>query len=300
MTASLTNSTIKQYESSLRYWWFFCQKENFNPYSADEQTILRCLTRKFSDGANYSSLNTMRSAIALINNQSNSDSNLLQRFFKGIYKLRTPAPRYNFTWDVSIVLDTLANRNPIESLDLRQLSLKLTMLLALRSSFRMQSIALIKTDNIKFNNQGVEIKIDELIKTSRPGAPLPYAWFPFFREKPQLCIAQTLLHYLEKTKLIRKDCKNLLLSFKEPHKPIGSQTISRWLKMIMEEAGVDEVFKLYSTRHASTSKASQADLDINSIKNAAGWSQRTSTLAKFYNKPIKRTSENFAKAVFSN
>lgn len=140
------------------------------------------------------------------------------------------------------------------------------MLLALGLAFRIQSISLIKINNIKSCKQGVDIRIHDLIKTSRPGSTQPCTWFPFFDEKPQICIARTLVYYLEKTRTIRRNSKNLLISFKEPHNPIGRQTISRW--------------------HASTSKASQAGLDINSIKKAAGWSERSSTFAKFYNRPV--------------
>ena len=49
-------------------------------------------------------LNTQRSAIVLINNRDTSGSTLINRFFKGAFKLRHTAPKYASTWDVGNVL----------------------------------------------------------------------------------------------------------------------------------------------------------------------------------------------------
>ena len=190
----------------------------------------------------------------------------------------------------------LESWGPTTSLDLRHLTLKLAMLLALGSAFRAQSISLIKLDNLTISRRGVEIRIKDLIKTSRPGADHPHAIFNFF-ENEGLCIARTLLHYLEVTKNIRGETKRLLISFKKPHGEIGVQTISRWLKIVLKESGIDEEFTAHSTRHAATSKAATKGLDINVIKNAAGWSENSQTFSRFYNRPIKSLNNNFAESI---
>lgn len=138
MIASLTESSAKQYNSVLKHWWSFYQQWILNPFRADEEAILQCLTSRFSEGANYSTLNTLRSAIFLINDQQQfSNSCIVQRFFKGIYKLCPPTPRYESTWYVDTVFDKLEEWSPFESLDLRKLSLKAAMLSALGSAFRV-------------------------------------------------------------------------------------------------------------------------------------------------------------------
>lgn len=271
-----------------------------DPFVAGEDIILKCLTKKFSEEAAYGSLNSLRSAISLINNGKTSESPLLQRFMKGVFKLRPTKPKYATTWDVGVVLEKLESWSPSDSLDLQELSLKLVMLLALGSAFRVQSLSLIKLKNIKSLKNGVEIKIEDLVKTSRPGAEQPYAFFPFFKNKISLCVATTILHYIDRTKDIREGVEDLLISFKKPHKKVGTQTISRWLKTVMKEAGIEEHYSAHSTRHASTSKAFSKGIDLNTIKNAAGWSEKSSVFAKFYNKPVKYLENNFAEAVLSN
>ena len=68
--------------------------------------------------------------------------------------------------------------------------------------------------------------------------------------------------------------ENFLLSQKKPHKPIGTQTLALWIKRCLDESGVDiKKFQAHSTRHASTSTAKRAGVNIDCIRNAAGWSQ---------------------------
>lgn len=145
--------------------------------------MLSCLTKKFSEGAAYGTSNTMRSAIAFISLEELSDSNLLKRFFKGGFKLKPPAPRYDSIWDPGIMLELIKSWGPTKELDLRRLTFKVTMFLALYSAFRIQSLSLIKLNNIKCLISGIEIRITSLIKTFRPGAKQPYAFFHFFTIK---------------------------------------------------------------------------------------------------------------------
>lgn len=199
LVSSIAESTVKQYNTALKYWWTFCLNKRKDPYAADEETIICCLTLKFDEGACYGTLNTLRSAIALINNNVLSDTQLMKRFFKGVFKLRPIKTKYSSTWDVSLVLDLLESWGSLQELSLEKLSYKTVMLLALASAFRVQSLALIKLNNLKKLKNGVEIKILDLIKTSKPGANQPYAFFPYFKDRPLVCVASTLLHYCEKT-----------------------------------------------------------------------------------------------------
>lgn len=251
------------------------------------KSILSCLSKKYEEVAAFGTLNTMRSAISLIISEDISGSPILLRFFKGIYHLRPSTPRYNSTWDVDVVLRTLEDWGPSEQLDLRKLTLKLTMLLALGSAFRVQSLALINFKLIRINEEGVEIRVKDRIKTTRPGAKQPYVYFPLF-ENEKLCIARTISCYVTKTKEFRDNKINLLLSFTPRHHEVGPQTISRWLKAVLKEAGISE-----------ESKALVKGMNIQSIKETAGWSNKSMVFPKFYNRPIKKTEKNFAQVVLS-
>lgn len=73
---------------------------------------------------------------------------------------------------------------------------------------------------------------------------------------PRLCVVTTFHEYLTRTSLVRGAHNQLLLSYVKPYGPVSRDTVSRWVKYVLQSSGIDvSVFKPYSTRSASTSKA---------------------------------------------
>ncbi|KAB0794472.1 hypothetical protein PPYR_11311 [Photinus pyralis] len=173
------------------------------------------------------------------------------------------------------------------------------MLLALVTAHRAQTFSLIELPNIDILDNKVEIRITKLIKTSAPGRPQPLLVLPFFREHPMLCAAKTLIIYLRQTEPLRGDIKSLFISFQRPHRAVGSETISRWIKCV-SKSGIDvNQFSGHSSRHAATSKAFKKGVPLEIIRNTAGWTKSSEVFAKFYNKQIIESEHTFASAVLN-
>ena len=101
-----------------------------------------------------------------------------------------------------------------------------------------------------------------------------------------LCVVHVLEEYLARTEKIRKSSK-LFVSLVKPHKEVTKQTISRWLKCILEKAGIDvKKFCCHSTRGASVSKAKAKNVPIDEILKVGGW-KRQSTFTQFYDIKIQ-------------
>lgn len=83
-----------------------------------------------------------------------------------MFKLKPYKPKYDRTWDVSLVLDEIENWFPLNELNLTKLSYKLVMLLAPVTGHRVQTLSLISSEAIIFSSKGVEINVEALIKTS--------------------------------------------------------------------------------------------------------------------------------------
>lgn len=213
---------------------------------------------------------------------------------KGIFRVKPPKPRYEKTWDISPVLEKVAAWFPLEDLSFKDLTKKLLILLALVSAQRLQTLAAISLPEIKKSSSGFEIKVSALLKTSRPGAPNPYFQFRFF-EKPELCVANTLDHYLRVTHDIRGEEERLFLTVNKPHRAASKETLSRWIRQILSECGIDDSFGAHSTRHASTSTAWRNGASFDIIRSAAGWSQNSKVFLQFYNRPIQ--DNNYASFV---
>ena len=91
---------------------------------------------------------------------------LIGKFFKGVFNRRPALPRNNVTWDADVVLNFPKTWAPAKRLCLRQLTLKVTVLLLLLSGQRGQTIWLLDTCNITISKNEVRWRIGDLIKTS--------------------------------------------------------------------------------------------------------------------------------------
>ena len=103
-----------------------------------------------------------------------------------------------------------------------------------------------------------------------------------------LCVYTQLKEHLQKTKLLRGTETKLFLSHAKPHHRASLDTISRWIRSVMAEAGVDvTTFEPLSTRAAAALKAKNASFPVKEILETADWSSER-TLDRYYNKPFQK------------
>ena len=88
----------------------------------------------------------------------------IARFMKGIFNLRPPVPRYQFTWDVKQVLSYLSSHFPLRSLNLKMLTQKLVTLLALCTAQRAQTLVSLKIDEMIIQGDHVSFSISSIQK----------------------------------------------------------------------------------------------------------------------------------------
>lgn len=298
MLASISENTMKQYSTTYKLWWQFCLEKNINTFEAPLSAVIGFLVELFNKGASYGTINSHRSALSLLLGNNVGSDERIKRLLKGIYRKKPTRPKYNTTWDPKTVLDYVSKWYPNSDLNLAKISKKLSILLALCTSHRVQTFSLIKTTNITRSASGIKITIPDMIKTSAPNRDQPVLFLPYFVDNPSICPARTLDDYLNVTIGLRPEgTDSLLLTYKKPYKKASSQTISRWIKQTLEESGVNvTIFSAHSTRHASTSAAASAGVCIDTIRKTAGWSTSSMTFARFYNRPV--TDEgNFARSV---
>ena len=124
-------------------------------------------------------------------------------------------------------------------------------------------------------------------KTRTPGKDV-VIFFPALKDNVQLCPVACLREYIKKTEKLRNHSgvsKPLFLTTQKPYSPVSSTSIGRWLKLTLQDAGIDtSVFKALSTRGASSSPARQSGVSVKDILAAADWS-REKTFNHFYHRP---------------
>ncbi|XP_029181542.2 uncharacterized protein LOC114949304 [Acropora millepora] len=238
----------------------------------------------------YSALNTARSALSCvisIDMVPVGQHPLVCRFVKGAFERKLPSRKYYAIWDVRQVLNFLKTMSPNSSLSLMELSLKLSMLLALVSIQRKKTLLQLNINNeyLKKSDEEFVFILSRHVKQSRPNYSIPPVIIPRYTLDTDICPYVCLEDYIERTKSLRHD-DVLLISTIKPHRAISSQTLARWIKTVLQLAGVDiDMFKPHSSRHAASIAAYQASVPLDEILQRAGWSN-ANTFKRFYYKHV--------------
>ena len=207
---------------------------------------------------------------------------------RGVFQERPALPRYQNTWDVSTVLECIKMWDPVDTISLKLLTFKITMLLMLLSGQRIQTIHLIDIDHVEFRKTVVVIRIPGLIKQTRPGFHMQEITLSEFVKDKRLCVVTVLKMYLKRTEGLRDGHRKLLISYMAPFQPVTKTSVGRWVKNVMKLSGIDtKIFLPHSVRSAAVSKAK---VPITTILKTAGWSKEC-TFRKFYQKPVNNTAD---------
>ncbi len=300
--ASWRGSTQKRYEGPWKLWSSWCIKRQKCPFSAPVNDILAFLAEQFNNRhLAYRTIAVYKACISQLHDPIEGRQvgtlPLVSRFMKGIFELRPPQPKLCSIWPVSKVLSHFAELEPLDSLSLKALTLKLIILLALTSAARAHELAALNLTSALIKQDTCEVTIPIHVKNARPNHPPRRMVFTKYNENSAICVVRCLNHYLTRTKDLRRG-NHLLISYVKPHQEIGSQTVSRWLCAAIQQAGVEMSFKGHSTRAAATSKAADSGIPLELVLEAADWSS-AGTFEKHYHKQTASQGK-FAQSVLSS
>ena len=300
LMASWREGTKKRYEGPWRLWTSWCVSRNQCPFSATVAEVLQFLTEQFhTRKLSYRTVGVYKSCISQlhdpIDGQPLGTLPLLSRFMKGVFELRPPTPKICVTWSVGTLLEHLKNMEPNENLSLKELTLKTTILLPLTSSARAHELAALHLDYVSQKENGWEFVIPKHVKNYRPNHPARKIYLPSLPENQKICVIESLKQYVNRTARICK-AQYLLVSYTSPHSAIGSQAVSRWIRTVLSNAGIDAQYTGHSTRAAATSMAADSGVPLEDIIAAADWSSAT-TFERFYHKAISK--DKFVKSILA-
>ena len=177
---------------------------------------------------------------------------------------------------------------------------KLAALLALTSPKRSSDLKLLDLRFMRILPEGVEFKLPGLTKTS---SEVSSVFFAKYVDCDDLCVLRCLQCYILRTSTFRplpdpETLSQLLISYHRPHGPVKSCSIARWIKSVLDSAGIDTgIFKAHSTRSASTTKARSNGVPLDEVVKMADWSG-TSTFKRFYYRPT--FNDAYTRAVLSS
>ena len=135
---------------------------------------------------------------------------------------------------------------PLDEINLKELTLKLVMLIALTTGQKCQTLTFldISEQYMQKNDKCFNFALTGYLKQDKPGQVFGNICLYKYPVR-ELCVYETLNYYISTTEKLRNSTK-LLVSF---------ITIGRWIKIVLEQADIDtERVSGRSTRCASTSK----------------------------------------------
>ncbi|XP_064631964.1 uncharacterized protein LOC135490622 [Lineus longissimus] len=283
------------YDSYLRKWESFCLRHGCDQRHPSVSKVLDFLLQLYKTGLGHSALNCARSALSTIiifpGNVPCGQHKRVCQFLQGVFNERPSLPRYTVTWDINLVLLYLEK---VDTSSIKELSQKTVTLLALLTGQRLHTLHKLKRENLKFSVGVCSFYVDSLLKTTKPGRHRKAIVLKEFTDRPDLCIVDTLRHYVSRTDDACTDGA-LFISYVKPNKAVSRDTLSRWVSCSLRDSGVDITsFSPHSCRSASTSKMKAIGVPIDDVLHCGGWAN-AKTFAKFYDRPVN-TSDNDANA----
>lgn len=119
--------------------------------------------------------------------------------------------------------------------------MKTAALIALCTTYRIQTISKIKIENILNLGNRLKILISDILKTSAAFVKQPKLVIPFFSENPDISVATAVLLYIRKTQRLRGGISELFITNRKPFTAVSAQTLSRWInKTILNRSGSDK------------------------------------------------------------
>ena len=284
--------TKSSYQSAWRKWSSWARGRSISPFQANIAQIGNFLSAMFREGKAYSTINGYRSAISAfhphINKQPVGENPDIRAIMTGIFNKNPPVPKYASFWDVETVLTYIRAMGENAGLLLRDLGMKLAVLLALTTAGRSSDLGRLDTAFMNDLGERIVFFVREPTKTRKAGSPPSKVEVCSFEDEilsPLACLNE----YLRRTIALRSTTKSkLFLASVTPYNPVKSCTIAGWIKTILERAGIDTgVWTAHSTRGASTSKVASMGLSLDVVLTTACW-KRVGTFKKFYKKPIEK------------
>ena len=300
LQSSWRQTTQKRYEGPWKLWSSWCLQRNLDPFSAAVVDVLAFLAEQFNmRGLACRTISVYKACFSQIHNavegQQLGNLSIVSRFMKGVFQLKPAVPKTCSTWSVGPVLQYLSSLEPLEKLSIKDLTFKLTMLVALASAARVHEIAALDCGSVIKKTDCWEFVLTSHVKNSRPNHPNRRLYLSRYVNNPSICVLRCLEHYTLRTASHRQ-YQQLFLSYIRPFKPVGSQTIARWICSVLGLAGVDSAYTAHSTRSSSTSAAVEHGLPIEEVLKAADWASAR-TFEKHYHKQIGKN--NFASTVLT-
>ena len=311
-------STLALYQAKWAQFCSWCRQRKTDPLSSTIPIIADFfLFLREDKNLSCTAIKGYRSALAQVfihRGLDISSSPEISMLFRNFEQSIPPRTISQPKWDLNIVLQSLTRPpfEPINSISLRNLTLKTVFLLALATAKRVSEIhglSYLVAWSADYSSATLEFTPDFVAKTQVPGDPstaykpitIPALSNMLGQDELDnlLCPLRALKTYLSKTAAARPKCLRLFVSsvatFK--HKSVTKNTISFWIRTVIKNAynsvQKDDLLlwkiSAHEVRALATSLLFKHNHSLKDVMAAASW-KSNSTFVSFY---LRDTNHKF-------
>lgn len=315
-------STRSLYDRKWKIFEAWCIKEGVFPFNCSLSVVLSFLQNLIDKGRAFSTVKVYLAAISAchigFNGKTLGQHPLICRFMKGARRLLPVSRPISPSWDLSVVLQALTEHpfEPLGGIEMKMLSLKTVLLLALTTAKRVSDIHALSVhsscmrfspDNLRVSLRPNPAFIPKVVGACSQAELDAFQPPPHTSSEEQrlhnLCPVRALSSYVERTRSFRQG-DQLFVSWAKPHRgrPVSKQRLSHWIVEAISTAyssaglQVPVGLRAHSTRGLATSWAYFRGVSIQDICAAASWSSPL-TFARFYRLDV--TSRGLSHSVLS-
>ncbi len=292
----------------------WCSSHREDPRKSPIRVVLSFLQQGLVRRLSPSTLKVYVAAIAAnhdpVNGKSLGKHDLIIRFLRGARILNSPRPPSIPSWDLSLVLTALQQGpfEPLQTVELKFLSMKTLLLLALASIKRVGDLHAFSVDDscLEFGPADSQV-----ILRPRPGYVPKVPTTPFrdqvvsLQALPSeeadpalalLCPVRAVRCYVDRTQSFRtSDQLFICHGGRQKGNAVSKQRMAHWIvdaiTLAYQARGVPCPFRLraHSTRSVASSWALARGASLADICRAAGWAT-PNTFARFYSLRVEPVS----------
>ncbi|XDV35089.1 hypothetical protein PO909_005122 [Leuciscus waleckii] len=307
ITSARAPSTRRVYALKWNLFVEWCSSRREDPRRCSIGSVLSFLQQGLERRLSPSTLKVHAAAISAyhdhIDGKTVGKHDLVVRFLRGARRLNPPRPPSIPSWDLSLVLRALQDApfEPLQSADLKLLSLKTLLLIALASIKRVGDLQAFSVDEscLEFGPGD-----NHVVLRPRPGyvPKVPTTPFrdqvvnlqalPLEEADPALallCPVRALRMYVDRTQSIRTSDQHFVCyGGQQKGLAVSKQSLSRWIVDAIALAYASKGMqcplgvRAHSTRGMASSWAWSSGIALQDICMAAGWAS-PSTFIRFYN-----------------
>ncbi|CAM4555573.1 unnamed protein product [Leuciscus chuanchicus] len=304
ITQSRAPSTRRLYTSKWSVFTKWCATRSLDPRTCGVSRVLSFLQELLDKGRSPSTLKVYVAAIAAFAETTRSHAigrnELIIRFLRGARRMNPPRPPSVPIWDLSLVLEALKAFpfEPLDSVDLKYLSLKTVFLIALASVKRVGDLHALSVTPacLEFGPNEVILKprhgyVPKAIGTPFRAQIISLSALPASDSDDSdnlLCPVRALRVYITRSAAFRRS-EQLFVSFGGRTKGLAAskQSLSRWIVDSIAAAYASKHLqcpmgiRAHSTRGMASSWAWSSWISIHDICMAAGWASPSTFVLNF-------------------